>query len=80
MPIDGDVTVGPSVTLDGTGNALFNFTTIAVPGDGSILLITAGGVQYLVPASQVIGGSPGAQAASGTLNVAHQYARSQGWI
>ena len=80
MPIDGDATVGPTVTLDSGGNILLSYTSISIPGDGSVVLVTAGGVQYLIPPSQIIGGNPGVQTSAGTLNIMHAYGRSQGWI
>ena len=76
---DGDVTVGPTVLLDGNGNAIITFTATQQLND-SIYVVTTSAGQLLVPVVAFVGGAPGNQVVGGTCVVTGSYARSQSII
>lgn len=78
MPIDGDTTVGPTVTLDPDGNCTIPFTGMTVLGDTYAFTTSAGTV--LVPLSAFVFGPPPLTATSGNAVINHIYARSTGLI
>lgn len=76
---DGDTTVGPTVTLDGNGNAILSFTAIQQLNDTIIAVTTTGG-QLLVPVGSFVGSVPPNTTTANTCVVSSAYAKSQSLI
>ena len=76
---DGDTVTGPTVTLDGAGNAGVAYTATSYIADNLLLVTTASG-QLLVPLVSIVGNVPGVQTTGGVMSVTGAYARSQALI